>query len=349
MGGVGAGRSAGRSGGAVALPRSKVPPMRRPLRPLLATAALIGTALLATGCGKARRYGDDGGVPVVFSVTLERASVADMSNRQWRPSVGAGVGMSSGGRSSFGTGVGLSFSATEVYLLGGDGPAEAQIFRRELKWGENRFAVPLTPGRTLHLTVKAQGGREGWESLGAVTIPSAPEPRVTVFIVGDGTRVITEPADTAAPVAAASATAAAARPPAEPGREDRRDGQSGARSDVTSRSDARPLGENALDHDVHPAPAATGAVARPPLGEAALDQDVHPAPAATSAAVRPPGDDGIGGRDDVTGPGDPHAPRLDDAPVDGADRQAPPIRIAPAAPAPAVSPAAPFPDPQLDR
>jgi hypothetical protein len=153
--------------------------------------AWCGLALLAVlaGCGEPRRFGDAGGVPVAFTVTLDRAFVSGMRNRQGRVGLGVGGSLSSGGHSSVGTGVGLSFASTTVYLVGGDGPGEAQVFRQELKWGENGFTVPLTPARTLHLTVQVQGGRDGWEAIGPVTLPAVDHPTVTIGLSDAGPRI----------------------------------------------------------------------------------------------------------------------------------------------------------------
>jgi hypothetical protein len=146
---------------------------------------LAGLALLALdGCGEARRYGDEGGVPVTFQVHLDRAFVNGMRNRQGAVGVGVGAGFSSGGGSAFGTGVGLSFSSTTVFLLGGDGVGEAGVFRQELKWGDNTFSVPLKPGHTVQFAIQAQGGREGWEGVGSAVIPDGPNPGVTI-VAGD--------------------------------------------------------------------------------------------------------------------------------------------------------------------
>ncbi|MBA3938611.1 MAG: hypothetical protein H0X38_14245 [Planctomycetes bacterium] len=142
---------------------------------------LAGVVLFASdGCGEARRYGDEGGVPVTFQVHLERAFVNGMRNRQGRVGVGVGAGFSSGGGSAIGTGIGLSFSSTTVYLLGGDALGEAGVFRQELKWGDNAFSVPLKAGRTIQFAVQAQGGREGWEGVGSVVIPDGANPGVTI-------------------------------------------------------------------------------------------------------------------------------------------------------------------------
>ena len=194
------------------------------LRTHLILLVLSAALCLAVGCGTKRRYGDEGGTPVTMRVTLERAFVSDMKNRQGSVGVGVGAGISSGGGSSIGTGVGLSFSSTTVYLVGGDGPGQGQVFRKEIEWGESSFSVPLMPGRTLHLTVQVEGGRHGWEAIGAVEIPRSPAPTVDVVLGASGPKL------TAGPVAATTTTtttttvnppatpsATTANPPAAPG------------------------------------------------------------------------------------------------------------------------------------
>ncbi len=150
---------------------------------------LVLPLIILAACGKERRFGDPEGEPVTITVNLERDYVRALSRRRVGTSVGAGVGFGSGGARSSGVGVGLSFSATTVTLLGGEGAAEGQIFRRELKWGESSFTVPLRPGRTLYLTAQASGGYQGWEGIGSVIIPEeAPADgphRVTVVLTGD--------------------------------------------------------------------------------------------------------------------------------------------------------------------
>lgn len=172
--------------------------MRRLLIPLL-----IATCVLPA-CGKKRRYGDEGGTPVTVRVALDRAFVSDMRNRQARLGLGVGAGFSSRGGTGIGTGLGLSFSATTVYLVGGDGPGQGQVFRQEIEWGENTFTVPLAPGRTLHLTVQVEGGRQGWEAIGSVEIPRAPQPTVEVVLGEAGPKLSTGPAT--APAATTTTT-----------------------------------------------------------------------------------------------------------------------------------------------
>ena len=144
--------------------------------------------LLLSSCGEPRRYGDVGGIPVNITAEVDRAFFKNMENRQGRPSAGVGVGFSSGGATSSGVGVGLSFSSTQVYLVGGDAVGQSNVFRHELKWGNNTFTVPLNPGRVLHLTVVAEGGRRGWEAIGNITIP-ADSPAIQMALSADGARI----------------------------------------------------------------------------------------------------------------------------------------------------------------
>jgi hypothetical protein len=181
--------------------------------PLTILAIVIGIAL--SGCGEPRRFGDPNGIPVTVKAKVERAFFSSMENRQGRPSVGAGGGFSSGGSSSIGVGVGLHFSSTQVYLLGGDAVGQGNVFRQEVKWGDNSFTVPLTAGRTLHLMVQAEGGRRGWESLGSITVP-AKDPTVTLVLDGNGTTLNVTPAATPAPVAPAPTPVANDPAPATP-------------------------------------------------------------------------------------------------------------------------------------
>lgn len=163
--------------------------------------AVVAATLFIAGCGEPRRYGDAGGTPTAFTVSLDRAFVNGFENRQARPSVGGGVGFSSGGGSYSGVGVGLSFSSTQVYLLGGESVGHGEVFRQELKWGDNRFSVPLTPGRTLHLTVAAEGGRRGWEAIGTLVVPHDAAPAAHIVLNAEGGKVATTPAPPAPPAA----------------------------------------------------------------------------------------------------------------------------------------------------
>jgi hypothetical protein len=176
----------------------------------LATFAILSVVLLSA-CGEPRRFGDNGGVPVNFSAQVERAFFNSMENRQGRPSAGAGIGFGSGGMTGVGVGIGLSFSSTQVYLLGGDAVGQGNVFQKELKWGENAFSVPLTAGRTLHLTVQAEGGRRGWEAIGTFNVP-AQDPKVAILLDSNGAKLTVTPAAPPAPAPAPTPAPAAPAP-----------------------------------------------------------------------------------------------------------------------------------------
>lgn len=179
---------------------------------------VVAAVLVLSACGEPRRFGDANGVPVNVIAKIERPFFSTMQNRQGRPSAGAGVGISSGGWSSVGVGVGFQFSSTQVYLLGGDSIGQGNVFRKEMKWGENSFTVPLVAGRTLHLTVQAEGGRRGWEAIGTLTVP-AQDPTVTLVLDGNGAKMTVTPAPAAPPAPATTPAPAAPAPtttPAQP-------------------------------------------------------------------------------------------------------------------------------------
>lgn len=177
------------------------------------TLLAILSVLLLSACGEPRRFGDNGGAPVTITVQVERPFFSSMENRQGRPSAGAGVGFGSGGMTGVGVGVGLSFSSTQVYLLGGDAVGQGNVFRKELKWGENTFTVPLVAGRTLHLAVQAEGGRRGWEAIGTLTVP-APEPKLVIQLDSNGAKLTVTP--TVSPAAAPAPAVTPAPAPTEP-------------------------------------------------------------------------------------------------------------------------------------
>lgn len=155
--------------------------------------ALVTAALVTVGCGEARRCGDPGSPTVMLDVRLERAFLKGMRNMQGHASVVVGAAAPPGGVPSVGSGVGLSFASTEVALLGGEGEGDDSVFRLPIFWGDNTFAVPLLPGRRLSLAVVASGGREGLVSLGEVVVPGAPQPHITLELLGSGARLVVSP------------------------------------------------------------------------------------------------------------------------------------------------------------
>ncbi len=156
-------------------------------------------AVLIAGCGGPRRLaGDSDGVLVELSVTLSRNFVRDLKNRgpggpdvvvyeRFGPTFyhpypywhgGPGYYHSPPGYYGdpfWGGGVWVSGPApTTVNLLAGDGPAEGRLFRAELRYGDNRFIVPVKPGRKVVFTIQAYGGLDGWEEVGGFTADNRP-------------------------------------------------------------------------------------------------------------------------------------------------------------------------------
>lgn len=148
------------------------------MSPLTSSMNLIAlcASLLCIGCSGSRSEGDPDGIPVTFVIHTDQAFFSRMVDHRTTMSTGLGLGMGSGGMST-GVGLGIGFRGTSAYLLGGAHPGEAGSFRRSLKWGETRFTIPLRSGRTVTLTAQAEGGRQGWETVGEciISAPAADE------------------------------------------------------------------------------------------------------------------------------------------------------------------------------
>lgn len=182
--------------------------MRRP-------AVLLAVLLLAS-CGRAtpsaRLGGDVGGVPVRVTVVYDRAALPALAqgggftrtivverdpwpDPYWHPYRRPWYGPSHAYE-----------PATDLWLLVGDGPAEAQLLRARLVAGTWSWTVPMQPGRTAHVAIQASGGREGWRAVGSFTAAEGvqavvhlegPQPRLEV----GGAAVATPPSAEASPPA----------------------------------------------------------------------------------------------------------------------------------------------------
>ncbi len=171
-------------------------------------ARLLGLAVMPLalgGCVQQRHQGDAHGTPVAVQVHLERGFVRHMRNRQWSASASADATYAPPTAGAPAVGIGVVFTTTSVRIFGGAGPGQAQVFSHQLCWGENHFSVPLEPGRQLVLTVQAEGGHEGAESLGRISIPSRGRPQLSISLTAAGARVQVQPLMTASPGAPAAA------------------------------------------------------------------------------------------------------------------------------------------------
>jgi hypothetical protein len=198
-----------------------------PARPALGLAMLLGAAVLLAGCGepRVRVVGEAGGVPVQLTVEISRTFVRDLKNRgpgggetqvyvehgfygpweppywyhgrywttppdpYWDPFWGGGMVM---------TGP----APTTAWLLAGDGPGEARLFRAELDWGRNEFTMLARPGHAITFTVQSYGGREGWEVVGTYAATDKPGQRVRLDLLEHAPRMevsVQPPAVPAAP------------------------------------------------------------------------------------------------------------------------------------------------------
>lgn len=153
--------------------------------PPIMTITAILVSLLCASCGESRSEGDADGIPVTFVIHTDQAFFSRMADHRATVSSGVGVGLGSGGMST-GLGLGIGFQGTSAYLLGGPHPGEAGSFRRALDWGETRFTVPLRSGRTVTLTAQAEGGRQGWETVGEFTVGAPAADEVDLVLDADG-------------------------------------------------------------------------------------------------------------------------------------------------------------------
>ena len=151
---------------------------------------MAGLLLFAcAGCAAKRQEGDADGIPVTFTVHTDRVFFSRMLDRSTSVSTGVGVGVGSGGMVGSGIGIGIGYRATVPWLLAGDHPAEASLFRRELDWGETIFTVPLRAGRKVVLTAQAEGGKEGWETVGEFTVAAQSADEVVLTLDAAGSRI----------------------------------------------------------------------------------------------------------------------------------------------------------------
>ncbi len=96
--------------------------------------------------------------------------------------------------------------STTLFLLAGDGPAQAQVFRLRLAEPSTSFSVAIRPGRRVIVTLQASGGREGWQEIGEFT--AAPDQLVRVTLDANGPRLETTPAPAPDPKPASAAPSA---------------------------------------------------------------------------------------------------------------------------------------------
>lgn len=202
--------------------------------PWLLPCLPVVVMVLCAGCGERRPLGEPGGVPVGIAIDLDAAYVRGMSHASpaayphgylvhdaWYPSCDPGSRYRYFGRGQADRPVFFYHDPfwdeprfTDVYLLGGDGPAEAGVFRQGLGYGHQDISVLIRPGHVVTLTVQARGDRDGWEAVGHFTASGRPGQRVALTLSADGPRmVVTDPpSDTGV----ASDPAPGASPPGSP-------------------------------------------------------------------------------------------------------------------------------------
>ncbi len=154
----------------------------------LVAAVMAATALMLGGC-TGRGQGDGGGEAVRMQVHLERAFTRHLHNHSWT------FGASAGGAYGvpMAAGVGVAFTTTTVSLIGGTEPGGAEIFLHDLSWGDQGFTVPLTPGRSLYLSVLVEGGHRGLVALGRIVVPPSQHALIGIRLGTDGARMVVAP------------------------------------------------------------------------------------------------------------------------------------------------------------
>lgn len=161
-----------------------------PFRAFTCLFTFLAAGAFIAGCGNTRAEGDPDGIPVTFVVHADRAFFSRMASQRTTVSSGIGVGVGTGGMGT-GLGLGIGFHGTSAYLLGGAHPGEAGSFRHALTWGETRFTVPLRSGRTIILTAQAEGGRQGWETVGEFTVGAPGADEIDLKLDADGAHLVT--------------------------------------------------------------------------------------------------------------------------------------------------------------
>ncbi|MBA3549044.1 MAG: hypothetical protein H0X45_04075 [Planctomycetes bacterium] len=175
-------------------------------------SALIALSLpliiALAGCGQQRAQGDPDGVPVAFTVRVDPAFVADYHRGGASTYVGFHHhhhhhsryrsdpwhhGWHDPWDSWYGGSGYVGSEPTTLVLLGGDGPTQAQVFRKRIAFGDNDFVIPIRAGRSVTLSFQADGGIEGWETLGTVSIGDQPGQVVAVAMTADGVTLTATP------------------------------------------------------------------------------------------------------------------------------------------------------------
>ncbi len=171
---------------------------------------LLVAAFLVVGCGEPRVVGEAGGVPVQLTVEISRVFARELKNRG--PGGETTVYVADGFAPGWGPpywyhghywttppdpfwdpfwagGAIAGPPPTTAWLLAGDGPGEARLFRAELDWGRNDFIVLAKPGRVVTFTVQAYGGSNGWEVVGSFTADDRPGQRVHLDLLEHAPRI----------------------------------------------------------------------------------------------------------------------------------------------------------------
>jgi hypothetical protein len=159
----------------------------RPRRWMAAVFAVIPSLVLLGGCID-RDQGDVGGIPITINAHLELGFLNGMRNNQ--DTFNTAMERSPPGHYVAFYGLFVAYYSIEVELIAYDAHTHAEVFHQDLYWDDNSFMVPLIPGHSLVLKIKAWGGREGTENLGLLTVPAASSPTISLRLTESNATVI---------------------------------------------------------------------------------------------------------------------------------------------------------------
>jgi hypothetical protein len=168
--------------------------------------------MVLAGCGSSpprahRPIGDPGGVAIRFTVDFTWQYLDTMGPLVTAyPSTYVAPSPYDGTPTVY-----YSAGYQHVFLLAGNGPAEDEVFHRRIHPGHHAFVALVNPGRTVTLSIQADGNRTGWKVIGHFTAAGQDGGRVHIILDADGSVLqVFPPAELAAGPGTASESAAPA-------------------------------------------------------------------------------------------------------------------------------------------
>jgi hypothetical protein len=151
---------------------------------------MLALTCLMSACGSARYEGDMGGVRMQIQTHLEGGFLTSMHPLPSHGSISSATENASPPVGGATIEPGFALDSVKMTLIAYDGATHNEVFRRSLIWGDTSFSIHLIPGHRLTLEVFAEGGREGVESLGPITVPAANTPHIAITLTDTTVEVI---------------------------------------------------------------------------------------------------------------------------------------------------------------